>query len=575
MIFKDTSLWHRWASLIKGVGRDGITAFMPPAKVDSLPNWKALLDSNRPLWNHARRKANKGPAILMATSVGGFSALSMVESVLAVALTLRGVQVHSLLCDRTLPACLRAEKPEVPDPEVFGRYELPKVLCEGCFNTGQFLYGALDLNEHVFSGLLTTDEKERAKHLACQIPFKDIHGYHFENWSIGEHAYAGALRYFASGNLENEPHSDMVVRRYFEGALLTAFVMKRLLQQNAFLAGCFNHGIYSPQGVVGEVCRSSGVRVINWNVAYRKRCFIFSHGDTYHHTLLSEPTTVWESLPWNDDMKRQILSYLKSRWSGTRDWVWFHEKPDEAFDKFALEIGLDLTKPVIGMLTNVMWDAQLHYRANAFPNMFAWVVRTIEYFKQRPDLQLLIRVHPAEIRGTMPSRQPIVTEIKKVFPVLPPNVFIIPPESPVSTYAAMMRCNAVTIYGTKTGVELASVGVPVIVGGEAWIRNKGLTLDASSPEQYVEILNRLPIQAPTDVEQTTRAQKYAYHFFFRRMIPIGFMEPVPSWPPYRVAISTLDELLPGADPGLDVICDGILSGSPFIYPAEKFGIDDR
>ena len=51
----------------------------------------------------------------------------------------------------------------------------------------------------------------------------------------------------------------------------------------------------------------------------------------------------------------------------------------------------------------------------------------------------------------------------------------------MSTYALMSLCNAAIIYGTKMGVELTSVGLPVIVAGEAWIRNKGLTHDASSP----------------------------------------------------------------------------------------------
>src|SRR5688500_2661267 len=213
MIFKDINLSYRWASFIKGFGWNGLTANMSPVKVGSLPDWQTLLDTNRSLWNHAKRKAQTGPKILMATSVGGFSALSMVESVLAVALTLRGAQVHTLLCDKILPACLRAEKPEIPDPEVFSRYELPKVLCDGCFNTGQFLYGPLGLQEHAFNGLLNTDEKDRAKRLANQIPFKEIAGYRFENWSVGEHAYAGALRYFASGNLDSEPYSEMVVRR--------------------------------------------------------------------------------------------------------------------------------------------------------------------------------------------------------------------------------------------------------------------------------------------------------------------------------------------------------------------------
>ena len=66
----------------------------------------------------------------------------------------------------------------------------------------------------------------------------------------------------------------------------------------------------------------------------------------------------------------------------------------------------------------------------------------------------------------------------------------------------------------------------------------------------------------------------AYHFFFRRMIPLHFMEPVDGWPPYRVAVSRLDELLPNRDPGLDVVCNGILTRAPFVYPAERLGIHD-
>ena len=125
----------------------------------------------------------------------------------------------------------------------------------------------------------------------------------------------------------------------------------------------------------------------------------------------------------------------------------------------------------MGMLTKVKWDDQLHYPANAFPNMLEWLLQTIDYLSKKPELQLLIRVHPAEILGVVPSRQPIIDEIKKVFPKLPDNVFIIPPESQASTYAAMMQCDSVIIYGTKTGVELTSVGVPIVVAGAAWVRH--------------------------------------------------------------------------------------------------------
>jgi hypothetical protein len=200
--------------------------------------------------------------------------------------------------------------------------------------------------------------------------------------------------------------------------------------------------------------------------------------------------------------------------------------------------------------------------------MLDWTVRTIEYFAKRPDAQLLIRIHPAEIRGNVPSRQPLLTEIQKAVPELPRNVFVIPPESDISTYMAMLQCDSVIIYGTKTGVELTSLGVPVIVAGEAWIRNKGLTLDATSPEQYFQILDCLPLKQRLDEKTIERARKYAFHFFFRRMIPIEYLEPLKGYPPYNLAVSKLDDLMPGASRGLDVICDGILSGSEFIFPAE-------
>jgi hypothetical protein len=89
----------------------------------------------------------------------------------------------------------------------------------------------------------------------------------------------------------------------------------------------------------------------------------------------------------------------------------------------------------------------------------------------------------------------------------------------------MSLCNSAIIYGTKMGVELTSVGMPVIVAGEAWIRNKGLTEDASSPDEYFRILDRLPFPGPLGATQLARARRYAYHFFFNRMIPLPFVEP--------------------------------------------------
>ena len=196
--------------------------------------------------------------------------------------------------------------------------------------------------------------------------------------------------------------------------------------------------------------------------------------------------------------------------------------------------------------------------------MLEWFVHTCQYFASRPDLQLLVRVHPAEISGFPPSRQPILDELRKRLPHLSPNIIVVPPESGVSTYALMSLCNSAIIYGTKMGVELTSVGLPVIVAGEAWIRNKGITLDASTPEEYFRLLSQLPFADRLVPSQLARARRYAYHFFFNRMIPLPFIEPKAGYPIYRLKLERLQQLLPGASQGLDTICDGILASAPFV-----------
>jgi hypothetical protein len=391
---------------------------------------------------------------------------------------------------------------------------------------------------------------------------------------VGEHARAGALRYYTRGDLADEPRGEEVLRRYLEAAILSVRAYRRLLSQQRYDVALFHHGLYVPQGLVGEVCREAGVRVVNWVVAYRNNSFILSEGDTYHHTLMTEPAAEWREMAWGETQRAEIAAYLKSRWRGERDWIGFHEKPEEDAEALAASLGLDLAKPVIGMLSNVVWDAQLHYPSNAFPSLIDWAVRTIDYFKGRPDLQLLLRIHPAEVRGTSPSRQPLEAEIRKRFPVLPANVFVIPPESPVSTYAAMELCDSVLIYGTKTGVELTAVGIPVVVAGEAWIKNKGLTLDASTPEAYFAILDSLPLNRRLEPEVVEQARKYAFHFFFRRMMPLPFLEKVSSNLFFTPNIASADELAQGRSQPLDIMCDAILDGRPFVYPAEHLGVHD-
>jgi len=528
--------------------------------------WEELIRKDKALWDQSLHSGKEKKRVLFATSVGQYYTGTALESLIAAALTLRGIEVHVLLCDSFLPICQVCSYLFSYDNLIDLIKNGPtKNICVGCFISGKMLFERVGVKVHRYSEFINKDQLNRASMIASGLTYSQINEYSEDGIGIGEHAVSGTLRFFGTGTLDNEPSGELVLRRYLDASLRSYYVANNLSDNYNFECVILQHGIYVPQGILCEVFRKKKIRVATWMRSYRSKTFIFSHDDTYHHTMISEDTSKWENMRLSDTIEKDFMNYLESRRNGTLDWISFMRDPVEQ------ELKIDFSKPSIGMLTNVMWDAQLHYPANAFKNMLDWVLKTIRYFAGRPEMQLVIRVHPAEISGFIPSRQPILKEIEKAFPHLPQNVFIIPPESKISTYDVMEKCNAVIIYGTKTGVELAARGIPVIVAGEAWIRNKGITIDASSEDEYFEILDKLPLNYKLSAESTQRAIKYAYHFFYRRMIPIEIVDQTGDENiPYKINIESLQDILPGNSKGLDIICDGIIKGTDFIYKAEEY-----
>lgn len=531
-----------------------------------LPDWSSLRAGEADRWAQALRQA-RGPKVLLGTGVGGHMPANILDSVLAVALTLRGARASALLCDAALPACMACEKSWWPDHRHFLEHGPARSLCGPCYRPARDMWSQLGIPIQRIGARVTDADRDSAWQLAHRVPAAEMDSLEHLGVRVGMHARAGALRYFASGSLDDEPDAEPVRRRFLAAALLGAVALDNLFRQEGYDICVAHHGIYVPQGLLIDVARKHSTRVVTWNLAYRAGSFIFSHDDTYHFTLMEEPVEDWEQMPWDESLQTALDSYMRARATGAADWVSYHRGSNPELDGLS-STGIDFSKPTVSAFTNVLWDAQVFYRSNAFPGMLDWLFETIRYFARRPDLQLVIRVHPAEVQHPMQSRQTVASEIARAFPLLPANVHVVPPESSANSYAIARASNAAIIYGTKMGVELSYLGIPTIVAGESWARNKGITFDAESRKGYFSLLDKLPI-ARLDAETRGRAARYAFHFFFRRTIPLNFLAVRKgAWPPFGAGLDDLAPLLPGASLGLDVICDGILEGKPFLYPAE-------
>ena len=535
------------------------------------PDWRALLSDDWPRFEAMRDAARAdaaAPRVLIATSVGVHAASSIFDSYLGVALTARGARCDVTLCDAVLPACLAADYTWYPNPEHFAARGSRDDLCTACLGPAERLFGAqgLGLTVHRYGSLLTEADRAHAQSLAQNTSPEAVGSFMLDGLAVGEAALSGALRFFARGELEDGKTQAAIVRRYLEAACLSLFAMRRLLARERYDVVIGHHGIYVPQALVADAAREAGVRFVAWNPAYRAGCFIFSHGETYHRAMLTEPASVWEGLRLDEAEQTRLMRYLSDRERGTQDWIAFHPADAQNSGGIVTKIGLDPAKPVVTLLTSVIWDAQLHYRQRAFGSQVDWVLKTVAHFAKRDDVQLAIRVHPAEVTGSLPSRQPIADEIEAASPRLPGNVALIRPDEEISTYGLAEASDAIIIYATKTGIELAARGIPVIVAGEAWLRGKGIGLDCDDREAYERMLVSLPFGRRLDEGRMARAQKYAYHFFFRRMMPMpGFIRASVQRAPYAIAPLQLEVFAPGRHAALDCACRGILEGTPFIF----------
>jgi hypothetical protein len=544
-----------------------LTDFYHILKGNTLPNIKKIKSKIK--INRIKKKKK----ILIATSAGGLKSQIVFETAISLGLLREGFDVEFLLCDEILKACIMTTHSNIAEEDLLVKEKI-KDKCSRCFQPA-YKY-LLDAGFNVVKLGSYINKKETnyiLKKNFNNFSIKDLASFTKDDINVGEHAYSGTLRYYAKTNLDEEKNGKKILIQYLKSALITKTSIENLFKHKNYDEIFLNHGIYVPQGIIIDVAKKNKIKSSTWCLGYRKKTFCLTRGDTYHRSLIYEKNSNWENFKFNHQAQKKILIYLRSRMTGKNDWIHFYKnKPNFDVSLYFKEKKIDVSKPLIGMATSVMWDAQIDFPTNFYNNCLDWVFDTINFFVKNQHLQLIIRISPAEVNEIKPARQRVYDEIKKKFTYLPKNIFIVRPEETISSYAILSRCNNIIIYGSRIGIEMAALGKPVIVCGEGFVRNKKIALDVNSRKNYHEILSSMPIpskQMPKGY--ILRAQKYAYHFFFRRMIEIKFIQErrgkQPMWTMNNETSKFINKFK--EDPGYQSIINSFLSGKDFIFKHEE------
>ena len=467
------------------------------------------------------------------------------EGMIAQALRLRGADVRFITCGGGLEICDRANT-----------WEAPPMPCATC---SRYVEGSIDAHDFphtsIREGWTSCDPLPWPE--VDEISAADLRAVECEGIALGELVDIPVKWFLMAAEVDDDPLAPVTYRRFLRSARRVVGGLEHALDRINPDTVVLLNGLFFFESLCWELCRRRGIDVVTYERGFIKETLVFSRGTAACLFDMDEMWARHRDRPLSDAESAELDEYLVARSVGER-----------TIDRFWLEPRFDApsrkgTGRLVALFTNLTWDSAVIGQELGFRSLGDWVSAVVDAFASRPEHELLIRIHPAEVKlPGKQTREPIAAFLAEHFRELPSNVRIVTADDQTSSYTIMEACDLGLVFTSTTGLELALRGTPVIVAGRTHYRGKGFTNDVSSRDELIQRLDALLSDVESYRPDVELARRYAHLFFFRAPVSSpGVEEHVLGLA--RITFDDLDQLAPGRDSGLDRICECILEGGDF------------
>lgn len=501
-----------------------------------------------PEQRQARRLAAQAPAVRAGGSrvailtPRDWAAHVQWEAMIAQGLRVRGADVSFITCGGALEICDRANT-----------WEAPPMPCTTCT---RYVHGSIDA--HGFPRIALRDRWE-GDDLGQwpeidEVSASDLPAVEDLDLPLGQLVDIPVKWFLMGTRLADDPLAPITFRRFLRSSRRVAVALERALDELQPDVVLMLNGLFFFEAICRELCARRGIDVVTYERGFIKETLLFRRGAPACLLDVSDLWAQWRDVPLTAEEEERLDRYLgaRSRGEQTIDRFWGDarfEGPDRSGEG-----------RLVSLFTNLTWDSAVIGQEVAFDSLQDWVAAAVDAFARRPEHELVVRIHPAEVKlPGKQTREPVGAFLRERFPSIPRNVRIVEADDPTSSYPLMAASDFGLVFTSTTGLELAMQGIPVIVAGRTHYREKGFTADVSSPEEFEAALDKGLADPSALAANSEAARRYAYTFFFRAPVASpGVEEHVLGLA--RLTVDDLTALEPGRSPDLDRICDVILSG---------------
>jgi hypothetical protein len=449
-------------------------------------------------YKNANHPASTTKKILLYAAIGDMY-LSPLETLMYHLLRSKGVEVHYLVYDETIP--------------------LIELTTKKVINNG---------GKAAFMSKLV--KKTKANLTAAKVDFKfievspkidlilqelnnleDVLNYKYEDVDFGEIVKGVMFRYYSSLSFGTDVLE--IAKNFLKTSLTNYFQVKELNEKNNYDYVMFSHGIYCTWQPVLNYCTNNNLDFVCYDRAKIKNTCNFNLNIA---SPIWDITTAWNRLvdyKLNEAELQKVDAYLKERELQKGDvYAYNFSEKEKDISKLREKYNIKPKAKIITFFTNLIWDAANVSRDIAFDSPLECIQKTIEKYKDNEDIHLLFRSHPAEM--ILGSNERYGSLIRDMYKDLPSNISVIEPEDNINSFSVLELSDIGVVHTSTVGLEMAIEGKPVILISETHYRDKGFTYDATSEGNFFETLHKLLNEPEPLQNQVELAKKYFYLMMF-------------------------------------------------------------
>lgn len=170
---------------------------------------------------------------------------------------------------------------------------------------------------------------------------------------------------------------------------------------------------------------------------------------------------------------------------------------------------------------NVVGDSSTLNRETIFSSQKEWISDVITYFKNHPDLSLIIRAHPAEVwvksKVKIKLGEYSLQSCKNIN-----NIYVIDSSDDINTFSLIPFIRCGLIWLSSVGVDLVVRNIPIICAASTKYDNLGLMKIPKNKNDYFRLIEdkSKSIDISTTRNQKLNAKKYLYTVFKGFSFPV-------------------------------------------------------